>query len=102
MLLAAVLVTADQLFSQESTSGTRIGLGTAESDILMSVLASPSAEPRGTQDLVHDYEEGMQFVTQQFSARVTEIAAAVKLGELSSEQAEEMHRRAVSVSANAV
>lgn len=90
MLLAAVLVTAGELFSQESTSGTGIGLGTTESDILASVLAIPSSEPRGPQDLVQDYEEGMQFITQQFSARVAQIAAAVKLGELSREQAEEI------------
>jgi len=58
------------------------------SDALTNVLAAPSATPRGPQDQLQDYEAGMVFITQQFSAKIAMIASAVQRGELNREQAE--------------
>lgn len=58
------------------------------SNALTNVLAAPSAAPRGPQELLQDYETGMTFITQQFSAKIAAIAGAVQRGELSREQGE--------------
>ena len=89
MLFASVLTMAGQSFSQSSQSGTQARSAT-ESDVLTSVLSVPSAAPRGPEDLLQDYEEGMRAITQQFSQRVAVIAAAVNRGELTREQAEDI------------
>ncbi len=60
------------------------------SDIVASVLATPSATPRGPQDQLQDYEAGMVSVTRQFSAKIAVIAGAVERGELSREQGEDI------------
>ena len=87
-LLAMVFAIAGQSFSEEMRSGPHAQPGTPESAILASVVDVPSATPRGPEDLLQDYEEGMRAIAQQFSARIAAIAGAVNRGELTSEQAE--------------
>jgi hypothetical protein len=87
-LLAIVFVVAGQSFSEISLSSHHAQPTTTDADILSTVLATPSAAPRGPQDLVQDYEAGMQSITQQFSSRIAAIAAAVNRGELTREQGE--------------
>lgn len=89
LFLGTVIAIPIQSFSQSwpaSTSQT----STSGASVLASILAIPSADLRGPQDVLQDYAEGMQSITQQFSARVGQIAAAVNRGELSGEQAEEI------------
>lgn len=88
MLLATALAAAGQSFSDVSSSGPHPQPATADSDILASVLDVPSETPLGPQDLLQEYEEGMQSITQQFSVRIAAIAAAVNRGELTREEAE--------------
>lgn len=88
VLLATALAAAGQSFSEVSPSGPHSQPATADSDILASVLDVPSATPLGPQDLLQEYEEGMQSITQQFSVRIAAIAAAVNRGELTREEAE--------------
>lgn len=95
LLSTVVIALSAQSFSEVPLSGhnppvlaTNTSQTTAASDTLANVLAVPSATPRGPQDLLHDYEEGMEFITQQFSSKVAAIAGAVQRGELSREQGE--------------
>lgn len=81
-----VLAMAGQSFSEVLRSGS----DAPESDILASVLDTPSAAPRGPQDLLQDYAAGMRSITQLFSARLAAIAGAVNRGEISREEAEDI------------
>jgi hypothetical protein len=86
LLLGTVLGMAGQSFSEVSLSGHDAPSATPGSDVLANVLAVPSATPRGPQDLAQDYEARMASVTQQYSAKLAAIAAAVHRGELTAEQ----------------
>lgn len=86
LLLGTVLGMAGQSFTDVSLSGHDAQSATPGSDVLANVLAVPSATPRGPQDLLQDYEARMASVTQQYSAKLAAIAAAVHRGELTAEQ----------------
>lgn len=88
MFLATALAMADRSFAEVLRTGSNARTSTTEGDNLATVLATPSATPRGPQDLLQDYEEGMRSITQQFSARLVAIAGAVQRGDLNREQAE--------------
>jgi Spy/CpxP family protein refolding chaperone len=98
ILLWTVIAVPAKMFSELPQSGrnaSSLQVGSnaeapAASDALADVLALPSATPRGPQDLLQDYEEGMAFITQQFSGKVAAIAGAVQRGELSREQGEDI------------
>ena len=60
------------------------------SEILTSVLASPSAIPRGPYDRLRDYEDGMAAIAQQFSFKLRAIVQGVQSGKLSREQGEQL------------
>lgn len=98
ILLGAVIAVPNQSFSQKLQPGQNANSlpaiatleGRAESEAVANVLATPSALPRGPQDMLQDYEAGMASVTQQFSVKVAAIAEAAQRGELSSEQANGM------------
>jgi len=62
----------------------------SETDMLKDALAVPYALPRGPQELLNDYEEGMAYISQQFSAALGALVQAVQKGELSRQQAEIM------------
>ena len=59
------------------------------SEILTSILASPSAMPRGPYDRLRDYEDGMAAIAQQFSFKLQAIVQGVQSGKLSREQGEQ-------------
>ena len=61
---------------------------TTASEALTNVVETPSATPRGPEELLQAYQAGMTFIAQQFSAKVAAIAGAVQRGELSREEAE--------------
>ena len=82
MFLATALAMADRSFAEVERTGS------TEPGILAIVLTVPSATPRGPQDLLQDYEDGMRSITQQFSARLVAIAGAVQRGDLTRDQAE--------------
>ena len=86
IFLISTFAVSSQSFSQSSQS--KAAQAAAESDLLANVVDVPSPTPRGPQDLVQDYSEGMQSITQQFSGRLAAIAGAVQRGELTSEQGE--------------
>jgi len=88
MFLATALAMADRSFAKVSRTGSNTRPATTEADNLASVLALPSATPRGPQDLLQEYEEGMRAITQQFSGKLVAVAAAVQRGELTREQGE--------------
>lgn len=62
----------------------------AKNAALRDVLDTPSASPRGPQDLLSDYQAEMAGITQRFSARVAAIAEAVQSGQLTSEQGQKL------------
>ena len=88
MFFATALAMSDRSFAELPRTGSSARTSTAEADNLATVLAVPSATPRGPQDLLEDYQVGMQSITQQFSARLVAIAGAVQRGDLTREQAE--------------
>ena len=88
IFLATALAMADRSFAEVQRTGSSARTSTTEADNLATVLAVPSATPRGPQDLLQDYQEGMRSITQQFSDRLAAIAGAVQRGDLTSEQAE--------------
>lgn len=90
MFLATALAMADRSFAEVLRTGSNARPSIIEAANLATVLAVPSATPRGPQDLLQDYAEGMRSITQQFSARVAAIAGAVQRGELSREQGESL------------
>ncbi|HWC15997.1 MAG TPA: Spy/CpxP family protein refolding chaperone [Terriglobales bacterium] len=90
MFFASVLAMAGQSFSQSARFGIQPHSASAESNALASVLSVPSATPRGPEDLLQDYEDGMRSIAQQFSQRLAVIAGAVNRGELTREQAEDV------------
>src|SRR5437588_6770542 len=57
---------------------------------LGNVLSTPSASPRGPQEVLNDYQAEMVAITQRFSARVAAIAEAVQSGQMSSEQGQKL------------
>jgi len=65
------------------TSATR-------NEILTSVLAIPSAIPRGPGDRLRDYEQGMAIIAQQFSSQLRMIVQSVQSGQMSREQGEQL------------
>jgi LTXXQ motif family protein len=60
------------------------------SEILTSIIAIPSATPRGPDDRLRDYERGMATIAQQFSAQLRTIVQSVQSGQLSREQGEQL------------
>ena len=61
-----------------------------EANNLENVLGISSATPRGPQDIVREYEEGMQSITQQFAAKLVTVANAVQRRDLTTEQGESL------------
>ena len=59
-------------------------------ETLTTILASPSAIPRGPQDRLRDYEDGMAIIAQQFSSKLRTIVQGVQGGQLSREQGEQL------------
>ena len=62
----------------------------ARSQNLTSILAIPSATPRGPDDRLRDYEHAMATIAQQFSAQLRTIVQGVQSGQLSREQGEQL------------
>jgi Spy/CpxP family protein refolding chaperone len=62
----------------------------ANNAALRAVLDTPSALPRGPQDILNDYQAEMAGITERLSARVAAIAQAVQSGQLSSEQGQKL------------
>jgi len=59
-------------------------------EILTSVLAVPSAIPRGPDDRLREYELGMATIAQQFSLQLRNIVQGVGSGQLRREQGEQL------------
>lgn len=88
IFLATAFAMANPSFAEVRRTGSNTRTSTTEADNLATVLAVPSATPRGPQDLLQDYQDGMRSITQQFSARLVAIAGAVQRGDLTREQGE--------------
>jgi LTXXQ motif family protein len=63
---------------------------TTRNDVLTSIIAIPSAIPRGPDDRLRDYERGMVTIAQQFSFKLRNIVQGVQSGQLSREQGEHL------------
>jgi len=59
-------------------------------ETLTSVLAIPPPLPRGPDDRLKDYEDGMAAISQQFFSRLQTIVQGVQSGKLSREQGEQL------------
>jgi hypothetical protein len=102
ILILTILATTSQSFAEtpadkveaaqqfQAAQQTDSAEASASSEIISSVLDTPSATPRGPQDLLQDYEGGMAFITKQFSQKVAAVTGAVQSGDLSAEQGENL------------
>jgi Spy/CpxP family protein refolding chaperone len=100
ILILTILATTSQSFAEtpadkvevaqqvQAAQQTDSAEASASSEVITNVLDTPSATPRGPQDLLQDYEGGMAFITKQFSQKVAAVTGAVQSGELSAEQGE--------------
>lgn len=61
-----------------------------QKEILTSILAIPTAIPRGPDDRLRDYERGMATLVQQFSSQLRAIVQSVLSGQLRREQGEQL------------
>jgi len=62
----------------------------ANNTMLTDILTTPSALPRGPQEVLNDYQDEMAAITQNFSATVAAIAQAVQSGQLTSEEGKKL------------
>jgi len=90
IVLAVLIPITSSAQTKSGNSNTNDDIGSANSEQVDAVLATPPAVPRGPKELLQDYETEMAEITHRFSATLLQITDAVQRGELTSEQGQKI------------
>ncbi|HWY67996.1 MAG TPA: Spy/CpxP family protein refolding chaperone [Terriglobales bacterium] len=90
IVLAVLIPITSSAQTKSGNSNTNDDIGSANSEQVDAVLATPPAVPRGPKQLLQDYETEMAEITHRFSATLLQITDAVQRGELTSEQGQKI------------